>query len=363
MTISSAQIYLDANATEPLRPESREAVIAALDLVGNPSSVHSFGRTARRALEEARSVFGQGFGRDPDQCVFTSGGTEANALALHAYGAGRRVFIGATEHDAIRRAAPEADIIPVMRDGVLDCAVLREKLAESGPALVCVMAANNETGVLSPLGEVHALCQEFGAHLHVDAVQSAGRLEQRFEGCSVALSGHKMGGPKGAGALLLPDAAAIDAFMPGGGQERGRRGGTQALPAIMGMAAAFTAARGQDWSFIDALRVRIDDAVKHVGARVAGDGAARLPNTSNVILDGIGAQIQLMTLDLAGFAVSAGSACSSGKVAASHVLTAMGEQDGATQALRVSLPWNVQSAQVDGFIVAYEQMVQRLRKA
>lgn len=363
MTFLSAQTYLDANATEPLRPEAREAVIAALDLVGNPSSVHAFGRAARRALEEARSVFGHGFGRDPDQCVFTSGGTEANALALHAYGAGRRVLIGATEHDAIRRVVPGAEIIPVLRDGVLDCAVLREKLAESGPAFVCVMAANNETGVLSPLEDVHALCREFGARLHVDAVQSAGRIEQSLEGCSVALSGHKMGGPKGAGALLLPDAESIDALMPGGGQERGRRGGTQALPAIMGMAAAFTAARGQDWSVVDGLRAQIDTAVQRLGARVAGYGAARLPNTSNVILDGVGAQIQLMTLDLAGFAVSAGSACSSGKVAASHVLTAMGEHDGATQALRVSLPWNVQNVQVDGFIAAYEQMVQRLRKA
>ncbi|GBR51510.1 cysteine desulfurase [Neokomagataea thailandica NBRC 106555] len=150
--------------------------------------------------------------------------------------------------------------------------------------------------------------------------------------------------------------------MPGGGQERGRRGGTQALPAISGMAAAFAAARQQDWSEVDSLRRDIDKAVMQLGARVAGFGSERLPNTSNIILDGVGAQIQLMTLDLAGFAVSAGSACSSGKVAASHVLTAMGECDGATQALRVSLPWNVEKHHVDGFIAAYGQMVARLRK-
>lgn len=371
MSSSITSVYFDANATEPLRPQARDAVLGALDLVGNPSSIHAPGRAARRALEEARSVLAAGFGREADRCVFTSGGTEANALAIHAYAQGRTVLIGATEHDAVRHAAPGAVSVPVHASGCLDLDALRSHLARGGPALVCVMAANNESGVLSPHEDVQALCRAYGAHLHVDAVQSAGRLDSllhgRYEGCSVALSGHKMGGPKGAGALLLPDDGSpdhkpIDALMRGGGQERGRRGGTQALPSIMGMAAAFRAAQEQDWSRLAVWRDRIEDAACTVGARAAGGGMARLPNTTNLILDGVSAQLQLMTLDLEGFAVSAGAACSSGKVPSSHVLLAMGEREGAAQAVRVSLPWNTEPDQVDAFIEAYGRMARRLRK-
>ncbi|OAJ67394.1 cysteine desulfurase family protein [Gluconobacter cerinus] len=362
MTNASAPTYLDANATEPLRPAAREAVLSGLLLSGNPSSVHAEGREARRCLEDARSRISAGFGRISGTCVFTSGGTEADAMAIHAFGQGRRILIGATEHDAVRKAAPDADIIPVNDQGILDLEILRQHLADGAPTLVCVMAANNETGVLSPLEDVAALCRDSGAHLHVDAVQSAGRLPFSLTECSVALSGHKMGGPKGAGALLLPRDEPIDALMVGGGQERGRRGGTQPLPAILGMAAAFDEAQAQDWSAIEALRERVEQVAMAAGARVAGREVARLPNTSCLILDGVAAQVQLMTLDLEGFCVSAGSACSSGKVAASHVLTAMGETTRASQAIRVSLPWNVRIEQVDAFGDAYERMARRLRK-
>ncbi|MBS1071535.1 aminotransferase class V-fold PLP-dependent enzyme [Gluconobacter cerinus] len=362
MTNASAPTYLDANATEPLRPAAREAVLSGLLLSGNPSSVHAEGREARRCLEDARSRISAGFGRISGTCVFTSGGTEADAMAIHAFGQGRRILIGATEHDAVRKAAPNADVIPVNDQGILDLETLRQRLADGAPTLVCVMAANNETGVLSPLEDVAALCRDSGAHLHVDAVQSAGRLPFSLTECSVALSGHKMGGPKGAGALLLPRDEPIDALMVGGGQERGRRGGTQPLPAILGMAAAFDEAQAQDWSAIEALREHVEQVAMAAGARVAGGQIARLPNTSCLILDGVAAQVQLMTLDLEGFCVSAGSACSSGKVAASHVLTAMGETTGASQAIRVSLPWNVRAEQVDAFCDAYERMARRLSK-
>ena len=363
MTNASAPTYLDANATEPLRPAAREAVLEGLMLSGNPSSVHAEGREARRFLENARSRISAGFGRISGTCVFTSGGTEADAMAIHAFGRGRRILIGATEHDAVRKAAPEADIIPVSKEGVLDLEYLRKKLSDGVPTLVCVMSANNETGVLSPLRDVATLCRDSGAHLHVDAVQSAGRVPFDLTECSVALSGHKMGGPKGAGALLLPQDEPIDALMIGGGQERGRRGGTQAIPAILGMAVAFEEAQKQDWSAVARLRERVEQTAMEAGARVAGRGAPRLPNTSCLILDGVAAQVQLMTLDLEGFCVSAGSACSSGKVSASHVLTAMGETTGASQAIRVSLPWNVREEQVEAFCVAYGRMAARLRKA
>ncbi|KXV13547.1 cysteine desulfurase family protein [Gluconobacter oxydans] len=358
----SGTTYLDANATEPLRPCAKEAALEGMMLSGNPSSVHAEGREARRFLEDARSRVAAGFGRISGTCVFTSGATEADAMAVHAFGQERRIFVGSTEHDAILRAAPGAEILPVNRDGILDVEHLRARLQDTGPALVCVMSANNETGVLSPLEDVLAVCHDSGAHLHVDAVQSAGRVPFVLGGCSVAVSGHKMGGPKGAGALLLAEDEPMDALVAGGGQERGRRGGTQALPAILGMAAAFDAARAQDWTPVRRIRDRVEAAAKNVGARVAGEAVARLPNTSCLILDGVAAQVQLMALDLAGFCVSAGSACSSGKVSSSHVLRAMGETEGASQAIRVSLPWNVQEAQVEAFCEAYEAMAWRLRK-
>lgn len=362
MTITSAPIYLDANATEPLRPVAREAAVAGMMLLGNPSSVHAEGREARRVLEEARGRVASGFGRISGACVFTSGATEANAMALHAFGEGRRIFVGATEHDAVLRAAPEAEILPVSRAGILDVDHLRGRLKSVGPSLVCVMSANNETGVLSPMDEVTAVCRESEALLHVDATQSAGRVPLVLERCSVALSGHKLGGPKGAGALLLADDEPMDALIAGGGQERGRRGGTQPLPAILGMAAAYEEARTQDWSRIAALRDELERSLMGLGARIVGLGQPRLANTSCVILDGVSAQLQLMTLDLAGFCVSAGSACSSGKVSSSHVLRAMGETDGAAQAIRVSLPWSVRDNEVSAFSDAYADMARRLRR-
>ncbi|EHH68181.1 cysteine desulfurase family protein [Gluconobacter morbifer] len=354
--------YLDANATEPLRPAAQAAALAGLQLRGNPSSVHAEGREARRLLEEARNGISAGLGRISGACVFTSGATEADAMAVHAFGRNRRIFVGATEHDAILKAAPEAEILPVSPDGVLDVETLRRRLKESGPTLVCVMSANNETGVLAPLDDVAEVCRDSGSHLHVDAVQSAGRQPFTLQDCSVAISGHKMGGPKGAGALLLPRDEPMDALIPGGGQERGRRGGTQPLPAILGMAAAFDEARKQDWRPIEALREQVEQVAIAAGARVAGRNALRLPNTSCLILDGVAAQVQLMTLDLAGFCVSAGSACSSGKVSASHVLTAMGETAGARQAIRVSLPWNIREEEVEAFCEAYAMMAGRLGK-
>ncbi|WP_408875742.1 cysteine desulfurase family protein [Gluconobacter wancherniae] len=354
--------YLDANATEPLRPTARQAVLDGMMLSGNPSSVHAEGREARRFLEEARNRISAGFGRISGTCVFTSGGTEADAMAIHAFGRSRPVLIGGTEHDAIRKAAPDAEVLGVDRFGLLDPEDLRQRLHQIGPALVCVMSANNETGVLSPLQDIEAVCRDSGSHLHVDAVQGAGRVPFTLSECSVAISGHKMGGPKGAGALLMQNEDPIDALMIGGGQERGRRGGTQPLPAILGMAAAFEESRRQDWVRIDALREQVEQAALECGARVAGRGVPRLPNTSCLILDGVSAQIQLMTFDLGGFCVSAGSACSSGKVSSSHVLTAMGETEGASQAIRVSLPWNVEEDHVVAFCKAYREMAARLKK-
>jgi len=348
--------YLDANASETLRPAARAAVLAALDLAGNPSSVHAAGRAARRMLEDAREVIAVRFGVTPADVVFTSGGTEANALAIRALGVGRRILIGATEHDAVRAAAPGADIIPVDDAGMADLAALAA-LLQGSPALVCLMHANNETGTLHPIAEVARLCRSAGALLHVDAVQSAGRMALDFRADSVAVSSHKMGGPKGAGALLLAPGLAIAPLIAGGGQERGRRGGTPALPAIAGFAAAAQAAPPD----VTALRDRAEAAAVSAGAVVLG-AARRLGNTTCLALPGVRAETQVIALDLAGVQVSAGAACSSGKVARSHVLAAMGAGALAGQAIRVSLPWDATMADIDAFAAAYAAMAARLAR-
>ena len=363
-------IYLDANAAEILRPEARQAVMATLDLVGNPTSVHRAGREARRVLEDARDVIAARFGAIPGNVVFTSGGTEADAAAIYALGAGRRLIIGATEHDAVRSAAPGASVLPVDAQGIADLPALRRWLASGSPALVCLMLANNETGALQPIAEAAIICREAGALLHVDAVQAAGRLSVDLAALgahSLAVSGHKLGGPKGVGALLLaPEIRSFPPLISGGGQEQGRRGGTPALPAIAGFAAAIRAAdegAANAGIGLALLRDEIEREAVAVGAQVLGGGVARLANTTCLALPGLRADAQVIALDLMGFAVSAGAACSSGKVAESHVLRAMGFGALAGQAIRVSLPWNAGASDVAEFVAGYAQMAERLRAA
>ncbi len=351
-------LNLDANATEPLRPEARAALLHALEVGGNASSVHGGGRAARALVEAARAALARRAGASPVDIVFTSGGTEANALALHGLGAGRRVLVGATEHAAVLAAAPGGQTLPVLPDGTLDLAALGALLASGPPTLVCAMAANNETGVHHPLEAIRALCAAHGAWLHVDAVQFA-RLEiPRAD--SVALSGHKLGGPPGAGALLLAPGLHLPPLIAGGGQERGRRGGTEALPAIAGFGAAIAAA--YDAPRIAALRDAIEAGIRSAApeAVIAGATAPRLPNTSLIILPGASAETQVIALDLMGVQVSAGAACSSGKVARSHVLEAMGFGADAGCGIRLSLPWNAPDDAPERFLQAWSAMRDRL---
>jgi cysteine desulfurase len=357
-------IFLDANATEKLRPAARTAMLAACDVTGNPSSIHAAGRAARALLERCRASVAARFGVAPADVVFTSGGTEACALAVRGLPA-PRVLAGTTEHAAVRAACPpDAAVIQVDRHGVLRLQALAELLA-AGPALVCLMLANNETGVLHPLAEAAALCRRCGALLFVDAVQAAGRLgldAAALGADAVALSAHKLGGPAGAGALLLcSDAArALRPLIAGGGQELGRRGGTPALPAIAGFAAAAEIA--PEPRRLAALRDAAERQAVAAGAVVLGAGAERLPNTTCLGLPGVAAATQVIALDLAGIAVSAGAACSSGKVARSHVLEAMGAGALAGQAIRVSLPWSADEADIAAFATAYRAMAARLAR-
>jgi len=358
-------IYLDANATEPLRPEARVALVAALDVTGNPYSIHAAGRATRKILEDARETIARKFGARPADVVFTSGATEADALALYALGKGRRLIVGATEHDAILTPSGDAARIPVNRDGVADLAALEALLVDGPPALVCLMAANNEAGTLQPVAEAAAICHRHNALLHVDAVQAAGRLRVSFPDSgadSMAISSHKMGGPAGAGALLLsPALTAISPQFAGGGQERGRRGGTPAVAVIAGFAAAVEVSG--DAADLAPLRAGLEAAATRHGGVILGGGAPRLPNTTNIALPGVRADAQVIALDLAGVCVSAGAACSSGKVATSHVLAAMGLGALAGQAIRVSLPWNATEEYVEKFAAAYAGMAASLRPA
>lgn len=354
-------LYLDANATEPLRPAAREAVIAALDLPGNPSSIHADGRAARQLLESARHRIATRFGAQPRDLVFTSGATEANALAVQGLGRGRRVLAGATEHPAVLRAASGIETVPVLPDGRIDLAALEAQLAAGPPALVCLMAANNETGVFHPLREALEICRRHDALLHVDAVQAAGRVPVSLRDLgadSLAISAHKLGGPKGIGALLLRPGLDLPAMLPGGGQERGRRGGTEALPAIAGFAAAVEAADEAQAGRLAALR----DAIEAGAAvPVIGAGSPRLPNTTCLLLPGVPAETQVIALDLAGIRVSSGSACSSGKVGPSPVLRAMGLEREAACAIRVSLPWNAPEETPARFLEAYGALRRKLQ--
>ncbi len=359
--------YLDANATQPLRPEARRAMLAALEVTGNPSSVHRAGRAVRRTIEDARESLAARFGCHPGSLVFTSGGTEADALAVHALSAGRRIVISPIEHDAVRAAASGAVVLPVDSSGVVDPDALSTVLSDGAPSLVCLMLANNETGVIQPADRVAAICRAHGALLHVDAVQAAGRMTVNLQALgahSMAISSHKLGGPAGIGALLLSDDAPFAApLIAGGGQERGRRGGTPATPLAAAFAAAAQAAADDDLVALAALRDAAEAAAVAAGAVVCGRIDHRLPNTTCLALPGVRADAQVIALDLEQVAVSAGAACSSGKVSASHVLTAMGLGSLASEAIRVSLPWDATRADVDAFAAAYARLVTRLRPA
>ena len=361
--MSGTSVYLDANATERLRPEAHAAALAAFALDANPASIHRAGRAANRLLETARSAVARAFAVGEDEVIFTSGGTEANALALHGLRAGRVVMIGATEHDGLRAAAGrDAHVLPVERDGTIAPGTLARALeADDRPALVALMAANNETGVRHPIEACGRICAAAGALLHVDAVQAAGRLDALpvpgHDGVSsVVVSGHKMGGLAGAGALLLAPGLTLGPALIGGAQELGRRGGTPSLAAIAAFAAV-APLRVPDR--IAALRDLIEAAAVAAGAIVCGAGASRLPNTTALALPGRGSAMQLITLDLAGFAVSAGAACSSGKLGPSHVLDAMGLGPLAGEAIRVSLSWSTTERDAMSFAGAYRDMAAR----
>ncbi len=355
--------YLDHNATSPIRPSVLDAMVEALSEGGNPSSVHRVGRRARARVDAARRQVAALVGALPAEIAFTSGGTEANNMALR--GAGRnRVLVSAIEHESILRAVPEAEVIPVDGRGLVDLAALERLLAKPEPALVSVMFANNETGVIQPVAEVVRLARAAGAMVHCDAVQGAGkaRVDLRDLGVDyLSLSAHKLGGPTGVGALAVRAGAAFVSDRNGGGQESNRRAGTENVAGIVGFGAAAEAARdGLDAAI---LRDRLEVALLAIapGAKVHGAAAPRLVNTTCISMPGVKAETQVMALDLAGVCVSAGAACSSGKVTRSAVLSAMGVNPAeAEAAIRISCGWNTASEDIDRLIAAWKALYIRV---
>jgi cysteine desulfurase len=363
----NARIYFDHNATVPLRPEAAAAVGHALELCGNPSSVHAAGRESRRMVEDAREQIAGLVGASVANVILTSGGTEASNLALRAARAAR-VLVGATEHDSVLAAPDRADLVPVDPNGITRLDLLERMLsAEEGPALVSIMHANNETGAFQPVSEIADLCRRHGALFHCDAVQTAGKMPVSMDALGadmISLSSHKLGGPQGVGALVLARDIELDAILRGGGQERRRRGGTENTIGIAGFGAAAEAA-ARDLpaeAGLAALRDEMEGAINAIDpeVRIFGAGVERLPNTSCLAMAGIAAETQVMAFDLEGICVSAGAACSSGKIQASHVLGAMGVEAAlARTAIRISLGCGNDMAQIRRFVAAWGRLYER----
>jgi cysteine desulfurase len=361
--------YLDWNATAPLLPEAITAMAAALECCGNPSSVHRWGRSARRMIEDSRAAVAAMIGAIPENVVFGSGGTEANHLALR--GAGReRILVSAVEHDSVLRAQADAERIPVDRHGVVELDTLANMLAsEDRPALVSVMLVNNETGVIQPVAEIAPLAHAHGALFHCDAVQAAGKISLDLAEIGadlLTLSAHKLGGPQGVGALVLAAGVELTPILCGGGQERGRRAGTENIVGIIGFGAAARAAKAEIsvYEGVRALRDALEAEIIAAApeAIVVGSDVPRLPNTAAIAIPGVPAETQVIALDLDGVMVSAGAACSSGKVGPSHVLAAMNVPvEVASSTIRVSLGWSTTEDDIDRFIRSWTALYRRRR--
>lgn len=373
-------IYLDHNATARVRPEAIAAMTDVLTHVGNPSSIHAAGRTARAVMEQARADVGALIAAPASTVVFLSGGTEANALAIEsAVAAGaQRLIVSAIEHDSVQETAralgAAVEVLPVDANGVADLAWLTARLgrwdAADGKPFVALMLANNETGVIQPVAKAAEIVRAADGWLHVDAIQAAGKVpvDSRALGAdTLAVSAHKLGGPQGVGALTFGPRATLFRRQHGGGQERGRRGGTENLPGIAGFGAAAVAALAglDDYQSRAGWRDAAAERLKAEGCVVMGEAAPRLPNTLCVAAPGFTSDLQVMGLDLAQVMVSAGSACSSGKVKASPVLTAMGQGDLAACAIRVSGGWDTPQSDWNTFAEVWldAHARRRLRKS
>lgn len=360
-------VYLDYNATAPLKPAVRAAIFEAMERTGNPSSVHRYGRVARRHVEDSRAKVAALAGVLPSQVIFTASGTEANAMAAGRAGFD---FVSAIEHQSVLvNAVSGSQRLPVTSDGVLDLAAAEDILSVAPPSRIAVMLVNNETGVIQPVAEIAALASKYGHNLHCDAVQAAGKLPINFAELglqSMTLNAHKIGGPQGIAALIVAEKYVPDVLIKGGGQEMNRRAGTENVPGIVGFGVAAQLAV-DDLLAVPHLRALRDDLQKNMlmiagkDAIIAGANAPRVANVFCLAKPGLSSETIIMALDLAGVAVSAGAACSSGKVKSSHVLNAMGFADDVSKAaVRVSLGWGTEEKDLLRCVEAWRSVIGKM---
>lgn len=365
-----APTYLDYNATAVIRPQVIDLVKDVMAETGNASSIHTHGQKARGRVEKAREQVASLINVKPEQVIFTSGATESNNTVLCPY-AQKRALISAIEHLAVLQPLPQAEKIPVTKNGTVDLDAF-EKMLGTGelPAIISVMLVNSETGVIQPVKEIAAMARARNVLVHSDAVQALGRIPLDFHELGLdymSLSAHKMGGPQGVGALVIRDGVPFEKFMKGGTQERLMRAGTVNVAGIAGFGLAAEIAEHdlKEYARITSLRDSMEDRMKAIEPSIiiCGSQAPRVGNTSSLSLPGVSAQTQMMSLDLAGIAVSSGSACSSGSFKPSHVLQAMGftEEESKT-ALRISLGWATTPDEIDHFVEAWSTMVQKIKK-
>ena len=371
-------IYLDHNATTPVRPEALQAMLDAMDRGGNASAVHSSGRGARAILEHARLSLAKSICAHPNDVIFTAGGTEADNLAIEgAIRGGGVTFIIHTvsEHEAVARCAESTglpvELMPITRDGIADLDWLKSRLDRLGAdekALVCLHAANNETGVIQPYEEVGRMVREAGCLFHIDAVQALGKIPVDFAASGAhyaAISAHKVGGPQGVGALILACDAPFEVPKRGGGQEKGRRSGTENVPGSYAFAKALEAclANPDKWKQIEIWRNKLESELERIepGICILGKNAPRTPNTTSVCTGGWEGGMQVIAMDLSGICVSSGSACSSGKAGVSKTWASMMCEKSAGCTIRVSLGWNSTEADVDAFLKVWATEYARVK--
>ena len=356
-------IYLDHNASSPISPGVAMIMADALAFSGNASSVHSSGRLARQKVEDARDKISRLVGVRASEVVFTGGGTEANNLILNGIQCDH-IMVSAVEHDSVLNAINNVEILSVDENGLIDLEELEGRLDKTdGQVLVSVMLANNETGVIQPISEVSSISKKYGAMVHTDAIQACGKIKLDREALGVdfiSLSAHKIGGPQGVGALVVNEELPFEPIIRGGGQERGRRAGTENIAGIVGFGVAGAIAADlvhitKTQGLRDLLERRINKILP--GSVLCGEKVERLPNTSSIFMPGVNSETQVMKFDLKGIMISAGSACSSGKVQTSHVLRAMGvEDDIAANVIRVSLGNENTSEDVECFITEWKKI-------
>lgn len=357
------RLYLDYNATTPLEAAAKTAMLEVMDLCGNASSTHADGRQVRQFVEAARKKVASYFNAAPAEVIFTSGATESNNLALKGFKG--PIIASAIEHDSVLKTRDDIKICPVTLDGVINLDALEALLQEaSQPCLVSVMAANNETGVVQPLKQIADLCQHYKAKFHCDAVQVIGKVTIDWTDLKIdmiSLSAHKIGGPQGVGALIITPSTILHPLITGGGQERYFRSGTENVIGIVGFGAAIDQCLKRNWHSIKVMKDQLEAELQKInGVTIFGEKHERLPNTLNFTMPGVANTVQIMHFDLNGISVSAGSACSAGKVKTSHVLQAMkvpALQIG--NSIRLSLGLETQSEDMTRFFEVWKDLYKR----